>query len=76
MVRVISAHHFKSQDVTTSQETCASCTAGDFLLLASLLFLDLLTILIDLASHCLYIIVFLRLIIVIIILLRDSLDIV
>ena len=37
MVRVISAHHFKSQDVTTSQETCASCTAGDFLLLASAL---------------------------------------
>ena len=35
MVRVISAHHFKKQEVTTSQETCASCSAGDFLLLAS-----------------------------------------
>ena len=35
MVRVISAHHFKSQEVTTSQEICASCSAGDLLLLAS-----------------------------------------
>ena len=35
MVRVISAHHFKSQEVSSSQEVCASCSAGDFLLLAS-----------------------------------------
>ena len=35
MVRVISAHHFKSQDVSTSQEPCCSTMAGDLLLLAS-----------------------------------------
>ena len=35
MVRVISAHHFKSQDVSTAQEPCCSATAGDLLLLAS-----------------------------------------
>ena len=35
MVRVISAHHFKSQDVCSIQEPCCSATAGDHLLLAS-----------------------------------------
>ena len=35
MVRVISAHHFKSQDVSTVQEPSCSATAGDLLLLAS-----------------------------------------
>ena len=35
MVRVISAHHFKSQDVSTCAEPCCSATAGDLLLLAS-----------------------------------------
>jgi len=35
MVRVISAHHFTSQDVTCCAEPCSSTIAGDFLLLAS-----------------------------------------
>lgn len=35
MVRVISAHHFTSQDVTCCSEPCSSTIAGDFLLLAS-----------------------------------------
>ena len=35
MVRVISAHHFKSQDVSTCAAPCCSATAGDLLLLAS-----------------------------------------
>ena len=35
MVRVISAHHFKCQDVSSTAEPCCTATAGDLLLLAS-----------------------------------------